>query len=553
MKRTRAWRLLAFSAFLFAGAAMAEPALPQLRPSHGATQLFVDGRPYLILGGELDNSSASSASFMQPVWPKLAAMHLNTVLTPVYWERIEPQEGKFDFRSVDVLIANARQHRMHLVLLWFGSWKNSMSSYVPSWVKRDPQRFPRAETSDGKGLEILSALSESNLAADIRAFTALMAHLRAIDGVQHTVIMVQPENEVGMIPEARDHSPAADAAFAAPVPAPLTDYLRLHKDGLAPSLRAAWQDHGFKTGAGWEETFGPGLATDEVFTAWSEGLYTGKVAAAGKAVYPLPMYVNAALIRPGKEPGQYPSGGPLPHLFDVWRAAAPAVEMLSPDLYFPNFAEWASRYVRPDNPYFIPETGRVSAAEMAANAYWAFAKLNAIGFSPYSPEYLSADEQKVLAESYDVLGQMAPLILAAQGSDKIAAIRPPVAFDGTQDLAAQSVTLGNYVFDAHFKLPPPISTGAREEVPMPGAHGGMIIQTGPDEFVMAGTGMIVTFKTTGIADSIAGIESIWEGHYVKGVWVPERCLNGDENNQGRQLNVPAGKFSLFRVRLYHYR
>ncbi len=552
MNRTQAWWVLAFSAFLFASAAAAGPALPQLHSSHGAVQLYVDGRPYLILGGELDNSSASSAGFMQPVWPKLAAMHLNTVLTPVYWELIEPQEGKFDFRSVDVLITNARKHNVRLVLLWFGSWKNSMSSYVPAWVKRDPQRFPRAQTSDGKGLEILSALSESNLRTDIRAFTALMKHLRDIDGTKHTVIMIQPENEVGMIPEARDHSAAANAAFAAPVPAQLTDYLTQHKDSLAPSVREAWQGHGFKTGASWEETFGDGIATDELFNAWSEGLYTGKVAAAGKAVYPLPMYVNAALIRPGKQPGQYPSGGPLPHLFDIWRAAAPAVDMLSPDLYFPNFAEWASRYVRPDNPYFIPETGRVNAAEMSANAYWAFAKLNAIGFSPYSPEYLSADEQKVLAESYDVLRQMTPLILAAQGSEKIAAIRPPVAFDGTQDLTAQTLTFGNYLFDVHFKLPPPVSTGAREEVPMPGAHGAMIIQTGADEFVVAGTGMIVMFRTSGIADSIAGIESVWEGHYVKGAWVPDRCLNGDENNQGRQLNVPAGKFSIFRVRLYHY-
>ncbi len=557
MKRAKTWCLAASAAFVFAnfsaGAAAVKPVMPQLRPAHGAVQLYVDGRPYLILGGELDNSSASSASFMQPIWPKLAAMHMNTVLVPAYWELIEPTEGKFDFASVDVLIVNARKHNMHLVLLWFGSWKNSMSSYVPAWVKRDPQRFPRAQTPDSKSLEILSAESASNLQTDIHAFTALMAHLRAIDSVQHTVIMVQPENEVGMIPEARDRSAAANAAFAAPVPAQLTDYLKLHKESLVPSLRDAWQSHGFKTGANWEETFGAGIATDELFNAWSEGLYTGKVAAAGKAVYPLPMYVNAALIRPGKQPGQYPSGGPLPHLFDIWRAAAPAVDMLSPDLYFPNFAQWANRYARPDNPYFIPETGRASAAEMSANAYWAFAKLNAIGFSPYSPEYLSAEEQKVLSESYDTLSQMAPLILAAQGSDKIAAFRPPVAFDGTEDLSAQSITLGHYVFDVRFKLPPPVSTGAREDVPMPGAHGGMIIQTGVDEFVVAGTGAIVIFNTTGTDDNIAGIESIWEGRYVKGTWVPQRCLNGDENNQGRQLNVPAGKFSLFRVRLYHYR
>ncbi len=535
-------------------AAQAKPAelMPQLRHAHGTTQLIVDGKPFLAIGGELNNSSDSSAAFMKPVWPKLKAMNLNTVIAPVSWERIEPVEGHFDFRSVDRLIGNARKHGMHVVLLWFGSWKNSMSSYVPAWVKRNEQRFPRAERSDGSGMEILSAFSRSNLDADVRAFTALLAHIRDIDGAKHTVIAVQPENEVGMIPEARDHSAAANAAFAAPVPAALTDYLAKHKDALVPSLRAAWVSHGAKAGASWEETFGPGLATDELFTAWTEGLYTGKVAAAGKAVYPLPMYVNAALIRPGYKPGQYVSGGPLPHLFDIWHAAAPALDWLSPDLYFPNFVEWAKRYAKPGNPLFIPETGRANAANMAANGFWAIGQLNAMGFSPYAPEFLSADEQKVLGSAFAILRQLSPQILAAQGTGRMIGIRPPTAFDGTPDLAAQRYTLGHYTFDVHFKNPPPISIGQHQEVAMPGAHGGLIIETGPDSFIVAGTGMIIYFGSNGISDPLAGIESVWEGHYANGRWVPGRLLNGDETNQGRYLRVPTGSFTIHKVRLYHY-
>lgn len=538
----------------FAAMAVASTAgpLPELREQHGAVQLMANGKPFLALAGELDNSSASSPDFMRPVWPKLQAMNLNTVLAPVAWELLEPVEGRFDFRSVDTLLAEARKHKMHLVLLWYGSWKNSMSSYVPAWVKRDQIRFPRAQTSGGSGLEILSAFSGANLKADSRAFTALMQHLKAKDG-QHTVLMVQPENEVGMIPEARDHSPAAEAAFKAPVPATLTDYLATHKDALMPPLRAAWEAHGFKTGANWEDTFGAGPATDELFTAWSEGLYTGKVAAAGKAVYRLPMFANAALIRPGRSPGQYPSGGPLPHLFDIWRAAAPAIDMLSPDLYFPNFVEWASRYSVPGNPIFIPETGRAGAADMAANGFWVFAKLSAIGLSPYAPEFLSGDEQKALASGYDILRQLSPQILAAQGTGRIVGIRPLTAFDGTTDLSAQNFTLGSYTFDVRFKFPPPISTGAKEEIEMPGAHGGFVIQTGPDEFLVAGTGMILLFGTTGLSDPIAGIESIEEGRFANAKWVPGRRLNGDETNQGRQLQVPTGTFTIHRVRLYHYR
>jgi len=549
--------LVAFALWLAGAAAVCAkpvlPPLPQLRQEHGVTQLIVDGKPFLAIGGELDNSSASSPAYMAPIWPKLAAMNFNTVLIPAYWELIEPQEGRFDFRSVDGVIGEARKHNLRVVLLWYGSWKNSMSSYAPAWVKRNGQRFPRAVRSDGSGMEILSAFSADNLAADTRAFVALMKHVKQVDGARRTVIMVQPENEVGMIPEARDHSPAADAAFAAPVPAQLSDYLASHKDSLVPSLRESWTAHGAKVGAGWEETFGAGAATDELFTAWTEGLYTGKVAAAGKAVYPLPMFVNAALIRPGFMPGQYVSGGPLPHLIDVWHAAAPAIDMLSPDLYFPNFVEWARKYAVAGNPLFIPETGRVSAAEMSANGFWAIGGLDAMGFSPYAPEFLSGEEQKVLAESYGVLKQLTPFILAAQGTGRMVGIRPPTAFDGTQDLSAQKFTLGSYTFDVHFKNPPPISIGQREEVEMPGSHGGLIVQTGPDEYLVAGTGMIVHFGTSDLSDPLAGIDSVWEGQFVKGVWVPGRLLNGDETNQGRYLRVLSGTFSIYRLRLYHYR
>ncbi len=325
---TLALTVLAMTAASAAPAKRVAPPILQLRQEHGATQLIVDGKPFLAIGGELNNSSASSTAFMKPIWPKLAAMKFNTVILPAYWELIEPQEGKFDFRSVDVLIENARKNNMRVVLLWFGSWKNSMSSYVPAWVKRDQQRFPRAMNASGKSIELLSALSEANLEADTRAFVALMNHVRAVDGARHTVIMVQPENEVGMVEEAREHSPAANAAYAAAVPAGLTDYLAKHKDTLVPALKAAWEAHGSKVGASWEDTFGPGIATEELFDAWTQALYTGKVAAAGKAVYRLPMYANAALIRPGWLPGQYVSGGPLPHLIDVWRAAPPSLDLL---------------------------------------------------------------------------------------------------------------------------------------------------------------------------------------------------------------------------------
>lgn len=538
----------------FAAAAGEEGAaakLPHLASRNGTTQLMVDGTPFLIRGGELENSTASSLAVLDKSWPGLVAMHFNTVLAPAYWELIEPQENRFDFKSVDGLLDGARQRGLHVVLLWFGSWKNSMSSYTPAWVKRDEHRFCRAQRSDGSGMEVLSAFCADNLAADSKAFAALMRHLSAADK-NHTVLMVQVENEVGMIPEARDHGAAANAAFTAPVPKALIDYLGAHRQTLTPELKSAWEAHGAKTDANWEETFGPGPWTDEFFTAWSEGLYTGKVAAAGKAVYPLPMFVNAALVRPGRLPGQYPGGGPLPHLFDIWHAAAPAVDFLSPDLYFPNFVEWAEKYHHPGNPLFIPETGRVSAAQMGANAFYALGQLNVMGFSPYAPDQFSKEDAANLGQAYDVLQQLENLIAPRQGTDRLAGIVVPFDFTGTPDLRPQKLTMGGYVFDVRFKRPPPVSIGAQEETEIPGAHGGIILQTGPDEFIIAGTGLMMTFAVANDAKAMAGIESITEGRYLKGRWRPGRVLNGDDNNQGRNLRLPSGEFGIRRLRLYQY-
>ena len=183
---------------LLPGLAAAE--LPHLRKQGSATQLIVDGQPFLARGGELGNSSGEP-DYLRSAWPKLQAMNLNTVLAPVYWDVIEPQEGKFDFATLDGLMRDAQASQMKLVLLWFGSWKNSMSCYAPAWVKRDQTRFPRARDSAGRGLELLTPFAAANRDTDARAFAALMRHLKVNDPT-HIVIMVQVENEIGMIPEA---------------------------------------------------------------------------------------------------------------------------------------------------------------------------------------------------------------------------------------------------------------------------------------------------------------------------------------------------------------
>lgn len=527
--------------------ACAQAPKPELVDTGRVIQLHVDGAPFLILGGELGNSSASSRDYLAPHWETFEALGMNTVLAPVYWELVEPEEGVFDFSSVDWLIEDARVHDMRLVLLWFGSFKNSMSSYAPDWVKRDQARFPRVTGPDGRGLEILSAFAEANAEADARAFAALMAHLRDVDGDRHTVIMVQVENEIGMLPTAREHGPVADAAFDGPVPDELMAHLTAHRDTLAPGLAALWQANGARTHGSWAEVFGDGPAGQEVFTAWHYARYADRVAAAGKAAYDLPMYVNAAQGRPGVAPGDYPSGGPLAHLLDVWRAGAPSVDIQSPDIYFNNFSEIIAGYVRPWNPLFIPEANRAGRAEAPADALLAIGRYDALGFSPFSIESIEGAGADMLAQAYRMLDGMAPLVLAAQGTDRLHAFRPPSAHDGTLDASSQAAIIGDYEFTIRFGSP-----WQAADSQTPEAYGLLVLQDGPEDYILAGRGVTVTFAPAG-RPAAAGIDRAVEGRFEKGEWIPGRRMNGDQTHQGRHVLLGTEGFSVQRVRLYTFR
>lgn len=533
-------------ATLISAPALADP--PSLRKQGTATQLIVNGQPMLVIGGELSNSAASSATYMAPHWAKLKAMHLNTVLAPVSWELIEPVEGRYDWSSVDAMLKAARANDLKIVVLWFGAWKNSMSTYVPAWVKRDQTRFPRAGLPNGQGVEILSTFGAETLAADQKAFAALMAHLKTVDDRDNTVVMTQVENEIGMLPVARDYSPAANAAFAQPVPRELVDYLVAHKDGLVPEMRAMWLDRGAKTAGSWTELFGEGDAGAEVFAAWHYARFADALTRAGKAAYPMPMYVNVALNRPGRAPGEYPAGGPLPHLIDVWKAGAPSIDLIAPDIYFPNFVDIVNRYTRRDNPLFVPEANNADHPTVAANAFYAFGQLDAIGFGPFSIDSIDAEPGK-LKDAYGVLQQLRPHILAAQGTGRMAGFKPRQLYDDTIVYEPQTREIGGYRFTIAFAdIQRPVTS------PDIATAGGMIIQIGPEEYLIAGQGITVTFKPVGDGPASAGIDSAYEGVFdAGGGWVPGRLLNGDQTHQGRHIRLGAGDWQIQRVKLYRYR
>lgn len=506
--------------------------LPHLRKQGSATQLIVDGQPFLMIGGELHNSSSSSLDYMQPIWERLVGLHLNTVLAGVSWELVEPQEGIFDFALVDGLIHEARKRDLRLILLWFGSWKNGMSSYIPGWVKRDFRRFPRVVIQKGKTIEMLSTLAEANWQADARAFAALMQHLAEVDGHDNTVIMVQVENEVGVLGDSRDRSAAANDAFNGPVPQELIDRLLHDRQELGAGLRERWQANGFKRSGSWSEVFGSSAQTDELFMAWHYACYVDHVAAAGKAQYDLPLFVNAWLSsladEPGgwasgsQQPGEWPSGGPLPQTFDIWLAGAPHIDLLTPDIYQPQFKEWCQQYTRRGNPLFIPEMRRNE--DGAANVFYALGEHAAMGVSPFAIDSLHSPEDASLRRSYGVLRQVAPLILEEQGKGAM------VGFLLDAEHSRIMRDIGGYELEITLDLGFDYNSQRGY---------GLIIASGPDEFTGAGYGFRVAFHAKSPDRAQIGICAVDEGEFRNGKWLASRRLNGDETWQGGWWRFPA--------------
>lgn len=512
----RAWALksllrrLACAALLLPGLACAEQ-MPRFVSQDGRHALIVDGAPYTVLAAQLHNSSAWPAVLPKAL-DQVVALHANTVEAPVYWEQFEPAPGKFDTTNVDALVEQARQRGLRVALLWFGTWKNGQMHYVPEWIKRDEAQYPRMRDADGQPVDVLSPYAPANVEADTRAFAALMAHLRKIDGDRHTVILVQVENEPGAIGTVRDHGPAADAAFAQPLPAQIAAKLG-------------------KPAGSWQQLFGPEAA--EAFNAYGIAHYIEQVTAAGKRAYPLPMYVNTWLRYKGKKfPGlDYPSGGATVNVFDLWRAATPSVDFIGTDIYTSDYNEYTKvigQYARPDNPAWVSETGFEAAT--APFLYYVLGQ-GGIGFSVFGIDGNtdSADNRAAIAAHAANFGQLAPL-------QRMVA---KAAFEGRlQAIAEQpgqpqrTLVFGPWQAKVSFGAPhwgdaPPILPGTED-------HGGrlLVLQQGPDQFLVTGMAARIEFFREAADNQHGQLLRVEQGRYVDGQWRFERLLNGDETDYG---------------------
>ena len=532
----------------FAAAAPTPPAqdMPHLEKKDNRYAFIVDGKPFLMLGGQIGNSSSWPAALAN-AWPALEAMHANTIEAPVYWEWMEPDPGRFDFTNVDLLVNGAREHHLRLILLWFGTWKNGQNHYVPEWMKSDPVKYPRQITSYGKLLDVMSPNAPANLEADKHAFTALMHHVRAIDSTRHTVILIQVENESGGIGSIRDYSPTAQKLFAADVPASLVTAMHL------------------KAGT-WQQVFG--ADADERFAAWSTASYIDAVAAAGKAEYALPMYCNVWITYPvhalenrnraSADAGQsYPSGGPQQQNIDLWKAAAPAIDLLAPDYYSNDmtlFRQVVADYHRPDNALLIPETG-LSQYDLGRYFFYALGH-GAIGFSPFGVDFnrpAAFDEGKSpdthppawLSENFALFAPIDRQVAEWNFEGKLqtaveekGATRQVLHFDGADAVVSFGFPQGDGA------APP----GTEHQLGR-----AMVAQTGPLEFAVTGFDASVSFAEPILADGKRQTQQLEilraeEGQYNNGTWQTTRIWNGDQTDRG--LNFRTGSPQVIRIRLH---
>jgi hypothetical protein len=306
-------------------------------------------------------------------------------------------------------------------------------------------------------------------------------------------------------------------------------YLAANKSRLIPELKAVWASSDYKHSGTWGEVFGQTPAGDEVFQAWHIARYIGRVAAAGKTEYPLPMYANAWLVQHrGQEPGKYPSGGPVARMMDVWRAAAPAIDFLAPDIYLDDFRTICAEYTQGGNPLFIPEASRDDRAGL--RAYYAIGHHHALGFAPFGIDSLA--ETNVLREHYGVLKNLRPFLVQHLGQSSLR------GFMQYRDERRVEFDIGGYRADIEYRSEDPSRTG-----------GGLIIALEPDTFLMTGVNYSIRFAKRRDQSGSTAWLSLDEGVFRDGQWVPGRRLNGDEASYrvslGPQPRILLGKVYSF--------
>lgn len=484
--------------------------MPELvKTANGQYVLNVDGKPFTILGGQSGNSN-NWPSMHPNLFKVMDEMNANTLEVPIYWEEIEPVQGKYDFSSVKTIIDRARENDIRLVLLWFATWKNGSNHYMPEWMKLDSRKYFNVVGNAGRHIDSPSPHCKAAMELDAKAFAEVMKFLKEYDPC-HTVIMVQVENEPGTWDSVRDYSKSVDKLFKANVPDAL----------LKPEILA---ELGAKADKGsWSTVFGD--RADEYFHAWHVASYIEYVAAAGKAVNPLPLYVNVALRNPFGNPpaSSYESGGATDNVICIYNAAAPHIDFCAPDIYQSgdaNYMECIKLYTRPDNCLMVPET--------TSNPKYLYEVIaRGIGFAPFGVDGRSG--KGPLSEEYAMLRPIADKLATWRVEGRI-----HTAFESEVDHATSYVDLGGWKAVLTWGRANRSNVqGARAEGERKVANGhAMIVKLAENDFYCFGANLRWSFLPQGKDEGKA-----W--HYLRveegcfndnGEWVVRRILNGDETD-----------------------
>ena len=523
---------------------------------------MVNGKPFYPVGAQSHNSSGYNDSVSETAFKAVKLLHGNTLEIPVYWEQVEPEEGKFDFTSVDALLASARRYGVKLILLWFATWKNGNMEYAPAWVKTNPQRFKRVISPTSMDIWVLSSHCQANLEADKKAFTAFCNHLKAKDSTERTVIALQIENEPGILGSDRDYSSEAQAVFDRLVPTKLVTAMKAAGTGSVYDL---WQQAGGKGSGTWPELFG--WAAGELMSAWSIATYIDGLADAGKASYDIPMYINVwPMDSRWSIPGEtYPSGGGVSKVLDIYKWFTPHVDLIAPDNYLQGSRGYESicaSYARDDNPLFLPESAL--AGTNPWNMFRAIADYNAIGYHFFGIEHIVAEdgsvrpEGQMLADSVRCVAAAIPLLLKYQGTGKIHAV---IQEEG---MKLQHLDLDGYVGLVQFgegQLPHlrkdwrHSSSLPWPSTPTDNRGRGLVIQASRNEFYLVGANYRLFLRpklppdkmraSSLVSDHILNLLahqlSVDEGHFGQnGEFVVDRRRNGDEVSRGTWVDPDVG-------------
>ena len=530
---------------------------PKIYEKQGKKVLVVKDKPFIMLSGEVKNSNSSSVEYMEQVWDKADELEMNSLLLPVSWAMVEPEEGVFDFTLVDGLIEQARRREKKLGLLWFGAWKNAQCYYAPEWVKTNPERFKRAEIVKGRkfvNLEqfhgmaytTLSYLCEETKNADAKAFAEFMKHLKAVDGHENTVIIVQVENETGVMGSPRENSDQADALFASEVPQAFAAFMKASTATMAADVQAAVESG--KQNGNWKEVFGE--VAEEIFSAYHIASYVNFVASAGKEIYPLPLVANCWLDK-GAKAGYYPSGGPVARVMEVWKYCAPSIDIIAPDIYVPYFCDVCDEYLKLNNPLFIPETATHSYAGL--RQVYAVGHHHALCYAPFGFENMGEEftaiqgylfgmdtDDPALKTPQDpveyswytkTLNDMMPMLTEKYGTPDLQAVI-------SERKEKDTMIFGDYGFKITMSSP------------MLRKKNGvcLVLRVSENEFYIIASGCIVAPFSANEEKPHVDVLRMEDGHFADGNWCMARRLNGDEV-AGMRYEQPI----LLKIKLFVYK